>query len=368
VPDTVIYADSVRSPEMRHEVPVPVPDPFLYIEHDGARHAVVTSFETPRIAEVAPDIVLHPYEEFGWDELRRQGMEREEVYLHVCARACETLGVTDAIVPSTFPVEFADHLRNAGVRIRVDRRAFSDRRRVKNDVELSGIRRAQRAAEAAFDAARAQLRQGGPGLTCERVKEAIADVLLGAGMIVEDFIVSHGPQTAVGHELGSGPIAPGEPVVIDLWPKDRETACYADMTRTYVIGDPPAEIAEYHRLTSQALTAAFRAVRAGVPSRQPNDAVCDVYEAAGYPTIRSKQPGEVLVDGFFHGTGHGVGLEVHELPHVSIDPGELQAGDVITLEPGLYRSGLGGVRLEDLVLVTEQGAETLTEYPYDLAP
>src|SRR5581483_8648368 len=181
--------------------------------------------------------------------------EREEVYLHVCARACEAIGVKNAIVPSSFPLEFADHLRAAGVRLRVDRGAFSDRRRAKNETELAGIRRAQRAAEAAMDAARALLRKGGPELTCERLKEAIVDTLTQSGMLVEEFIVSHGPQTAVSHELGSGPIRPGEPVLIDLWPKDRATACYADMTRTYVIGDPPDEIAEYHRLTRQALDA-----------------------------------------------------------------------------------------------------------------
>jgi Xaa-Pro aminopeptidase len=368
VPDALVFADSIRSPEMRHEVPVAIPDPFLYVERNGSRHAIVTSFEIDRIKEAAPDILTHPLEHFGWDQLRRNGMERADALLHVAVSACRELGVGPAIVPSTFPVELADRLRSEGIDLTVDRRAFTDRRRVKNEVELAGIRRAQRAAEAAMDAARKVLRSGDGDLTCERVKTAIADVVAKAGMVVDEFIVARGPQGAVGHEFGSGPIALGEPVIIDLWPRDPTTGCYADMTRTFVVGDVPGEIAEYHRLTREALDAAFAAVRGGVAGRDVHGAVCDVYEAAGYPTSRSKEPGTVLEDGFFHGTGHGVGLELHELPHVSIDPGELVAGDVITLEPGLYRKGFGGVRLEDLALVTEDGAENLTDYPYDLTP
>ena len=139
------------------------------------------------------------------------------------------------------------------------------------------------------------------------------------------------------------------------------------MTRTVCVGDAGDEVRGWHRLTRDALEVARARVRAGVACQDVFDAVCDVFEEAGHPTQRTKRPGEVLADGFFHGLGHGVGLEVHEPPYLSRLPyGELVAGDVITLEPGVYRRGVGGVRLEDLVLVTEDGCETLTDASYDL--
>ncbi len=140
------------------------------------------------------------------------------------------------------------------------------------------------------------------------------------------------------------------------------------MTRTYVVGEPPEEIVEYHRLVKAALDRALETTRAGIPATEPFRAVCDLFQEAGYPTQLSKGPGEVLTSGFFHGLGHGVGLEVHEPPWLGRAPGDMVAGDVVTLEPGLYRQGFGGVRLEDLVLVTESGAENLTDIPYELAP
>jgi Xaa-Pro aminopeptidase len=378
VPDVLIYADTVRSPSMRHEVPILVPDPFLYVERNGSRHTVSTSFEVDRIAAIPGGPEAHAYEEFGSDELIASGLPREDVELEVVVNACKSLGVENAVVPPTFPIGLGERLWQAGIRVTSDRETFSSRRRVKTEAELAGIRRAQRAAEAGMDAARELLRRaepngaglvvGGDPLTCERIKQAIQAAFLAHGVVAEDFIVAHGAQGAVGHDPGSGPIAPGEPVVIDVWPKDPDTACYADMTRTYVVGEPPEEIVEYHRLVKEALDRSLEATRAGIPAAEPFRVACDLFQAAGYPTQLTKKPGEVLAEGFFHGLGHGVGLEVHEPPWLGRAPGDLVAGDVVTLEPGLYRQGFGGVRLEDLVLVTETGAKNLTQYPYELSP
>jgi Xaa-Pro aminopeptidase len=135
-----------------------------------------------------------------------------------------------------------------------------------------------------------------------------------------------------------------------------------------VMGEVPGDIAEWHTLTMEALERTREAVRAGANGKAIWETACDVYEAAGHPTQRTKQEGEVLRDGFYHGLGHGVGLDVHEEPGLGRAGEELVAGDVITLEPGTYRQGYGGVRLEDLLLVTEDGSETLTDFPYELTP
>jgi Xaa-Pro aminopeptidase len=378
VPDLLIYADSMRSPEMRREVPIGIPDPFLYVEREGGRHVVLTSFEIDRIRTIPGAPTPHAYEEFGYDDLIAQGLPREEVHLEVAVNACAELGVTEAAVPWTFPARFADRLREVGVSIHPELDLFEDRRRVKTEAQLAGIRRAQQAAEAGMDAARALLRRAEPDngylvvdgapLTSERIKTAILEVFSARSMVAEDFIVAHGPQSAVGHDMGSGAIACGEPVVIDLWPKDMETACYADMTRTFVVGEPPEEISRFHALCKEALDRSLDAIRPGQAGAEVFRLACELFHEAGEPTQLSKKPGEVLENGFYHGLGHGVGLEVHEAPSLGRAPGTMVAGDVVTVEPGCYRHGYGGVRLEDLVLVTEDGAENLTNYPYELEP
>jgi Xaa-Pro aminopeptidase len=297
----------------------------------------------------------------------------------VAVRAVKALGIGSAVVPEAFPLWLADRLRAEGVELTVDGGFFDDRRRVKNDSELAGIRRAQRAAEAGMDAARDLLRRAtgngaglvvdGEPLTVERVKSAMSVAFAANGTTADDFIVAPGPQGAVGHDMGSGPIKEGVPIVIDIWPRDNESFMFCDMTRTFVVGAVPEDVQRWHALTKEALDRAISEIRDGADGRAIFDGTCEIFEAAGELTQRTKEDGKTLSDGFFHGLGHGVGLEVHEEPGMGIAAKDaLKAGDVVTIEPGLYRQGYGGVRLEDLVLVTKDGAENLTRYPYDLAP
>ena len=374
--DVLIVADTRSSPEMRHEVPLVIPDPFVYAEAGGRRYAAVTSYERHRIEELGLAIEVMPWEELGVDELLRSGLQRYEILREMALRACRTTGVEHALVPERFPTGTADHLRAGGIEVEVDVELFRERRRVKSAAELDGITRAQRAAEAAMSSVRQILRETerrngslvvhGEPLTCERLKRDVHEAFVAHGASADESIVSHGAQTAVGHEMGSGPVSSDDVVLVDLFPVDKESGCYADMTRTFAVGEAPTEIHEYHGLVRDALELAAAAVRPGVNGRDVHRIVCAFFHEHGLPTQLHRADGEVLEDGFYHGTGHGVGLAVHEAPSLGVIGDELVAGDVITIEPGLYRRGVGGVRLEDVLLVTEDGFERLTDFPYDL--
>lgn len=373
----VVVGDTVRCPELRHEVPLDVMDTFVLVEVGGRRHVFVAALEAGRLEALGPGLVVHRLEEIGWDEIRLRGGHPLYAECEATVRACRLLGVGAAVVPGAFPVAHADALRRAGVAVEVDQGVFDDRRRLKTPAELAGIRRAQAAIEDAFGRATALLRAAdatghllvleGVPLTVERVKEEIHAAFAAHGAVADDIVVAPGTQSAGGHLMGAGPIAPGVPIVIDLWPRDRISGCFSDMTRTVCVGAPDPVVAEWHRLACEALAVASALVVPGRSCRDLYAAACEVFEGAGLPTQRVKETGVPLDRGFTHALGHGLGLQVHEAPYLGADyPGELREGDVIALEPGLYDPAVGGVRVEDVLLVTRTGAELLTFLPYDL--
>jgi Xaa-Pro aminopeptidase len=368
----LMYGASQTSTDLFNSVPLGIVDPFLYVETDGRRIAVISNLERDRVVGLDTGIEVIDPSELGHDELIKEGRDRDQASWELAVRACEKLGIAAAEVPPEFPLAVADRLRAAGVGIEIAPKRFQDRRRVKSEMQLEGMRRAQRAADVAMGEGARLLREMPDGLTAEQVREAMQVAAKREGCeLADDVIVGPNAQGASGHDPGSGPINRGDVVIIDIWPRDPATRCWADMTRTFIAGgeEPSEEIAEYFRLTREALMATTAATRAGVTGRELYDIACGIYEAAGHPTQRTKEPGTPLQDGFFHGLGHGVGLDVHESPGLGLAGSEpLVAGDMVTLEPGCYRHGHGGVRLEDLVLVTEDGCEVLTDYPYELAP
>jgi Xaa-Pro aminopeptidase len=363
----LMYDAPDTSPDLFHAIPAGIVDPFLYAEVDGRRAATVSVLDADKVSPLGIEII--DIYALGADELLDSGLSRHEVDLNIALRACRKLGVDQAIVPPDFPVAFADFLRAGGVELESDPDAFVARRRTKTPAQVEGIRRAQAAADAAMAVGAELIRELRPGLTSEEVRAAMQAICDQRGCdLPDDVIVSHGGQAAIGHESGHGEIGAGEPVIVDIWPRDRRSRCWADMTRTFCAGggEPPAELAEYWRLTHESLERVAGEVRAGADCQRLYALSCEPFEAAGKPTQRTKEPGTTLDEGFFHGLGHGVGLEIHERPGLSRTPDTLVAGDVITLEPGCYRKGFGGCRLEDLVLVLEDGGELLTDFPYEL--
>ena len=374
----LFYGDTERSPAMRHELPVTIGDPFLLGIVDGRLHVLASGLERTRIEGAAPDAVLHDYDELGFRELLESGMSRHELELELASRAAAAMGIRAATADPDMPVAVADRLRADGVVLHVDDDAISARRRVKSAPELAGTRRAQIAAEAGMSAAAGLLRRSdrdgdrlkldGEVLTAEAVRAAVRDVCQAHGAPAPPDIIVSSPWSGYGHDPGSGPLPADLPIVIDLWPRDETSGCWADMTRTFVVGEISEQVRSMESLVLEAIERARDAVAPGITGRALHDLVCDVFEPAGYRTQRNG-PGEDPNEGFQFSLGHGVGLAVHEPPglgRTGHDP--LVAGDVIAIEPGLWVREVGEVRFEDLLLVTEDGGETLTQYPYDLSP
>ena len=336
--NVLIDADTIRSPELRHEVPAAILDPFLYGERDGQAVAATSALDAGTIAKARPELEqVDVMSELGLMELVTGGMSRGEALLEVRARACEAWGITEAVVPGTFPLATARFLESRGITLHVDDAHFVARRRVKTPTQLEGIKRATRAAEHGLEAARDALREG---LTCDELRQLVRSAVE-PYTALGHFTVAAGPDTATGHGSSSGPIKAGQPVIVDLWPQDRESATFTDIARTFVVGEPDAEIARWHRLVLEVLEDALAHVRPGIEGKQ-------------------------LMEGFPTALGHGVGLEVHEAPGLGRSGEALQAGDVISIEPFLCRPGFGGVQVEEIVLVTEDGAELLSHHPRSL--
>jgi Xaa-Pro aminopeptidase len=374
----LLYGDTVRSPALRHEVPLEIVDPFLYVARGDDAFVLTNALELARIQAALPRALVQLRDAFGWFELIEEGMPRDEADLEVSVRALREWRIDAAVVPGELPVAVADRLRAEGLRLEVDSRAVQARRRVKSPAELDGIRRAQRAAEAGMAAAEEPIRSAshaggdlehaGEPLTAETVRAAVRAACADAGAPAPPDIMVVSLRSAGGHDPGSGPLPARLPITIDLWPRDDASGCWADMTRTFVNGEVTPATAELRDVARAALEAARAAARPGIGGRALYDIAAEIVEQAGFPTQRTRTPGETLSHGFYFGLGHGVGLEVHEPPGLGLAGGDaLVAGDVIAIEPGVEGiEGVGGVRFEDLLLITEDGCETLTDYPYEL--
>ncbi|ELZ43609.1 peptidase M24 [Halorubrum saccharovorum DSM 1137] len=361
------------------------PDPFLTLYADGEIHVLVGGLEYGRAKKEATADAVERHADYDYEYGGRE--ERNDMY----AAFVRDKGVESVSMPPRGPVGTADALRERGVEVAVDADdRIREARAVKTDEEVDAIREAQRANEAAMRAAEeliagadvagedvpadgeddpadgeiepGTLLHDGEPLTSERVTEEIEVTLLRHGCALDQTIVAGGAQAADPHDRGSGALRANEAIIIDIFPRSKATKYNADMTRTFCVGEPSERLREWYDLTERALDAALDAVEPGATGEDVHAAACEVYEDAGEPTFRTDPETET---GFIHSTGHGVGLDVHESPRLASGGEELEPGHVITVEPGLYDPDVGGVRIEDIAVVTEEGYENFTEYPIE---
>ena len=348
------------------------PDPFIAAYHDGGMTLFVSGLEYGRAKKQAADAEVVRHSTYDYRDLQ-QTLGGAAGRAEAIRRLLVDRGIESVLVPQRFPLETADELRARGVTVSVaPEPVIGQLRATKTDTEIEHIQTTQQANEAAMATAEqlleaASIEDGvlvhdGAPLTSERVKRAIEHTLIDHDCALEETIVAGGAQGADPHDRGSGPLPAEKPIVIDIFPKDSNTKYYADMTRTFLKGTPTDELQHRYQTTKAAHEAALEALEPGATGAAVHDAVCDVYEEAGYATLRSDPETET---GFIHSTGHGVGLAVHEHPRVSPSGEELEAGNVVTIEPGVYDPALGGIRIEDLVVVaeTDTGYRNLTDYP-----
>ncbi|WP_067076384.1 M24 family metallopeptidase [Methanoculleus horonobensis] len=338
-------------------------DPVVYVQKPGERGMIVVPQMEHERAVRESTAAVATRADAGYLEYIKAGEPRWRATAHMIA----DLAGGPVLVPANFPLALARELESFQPVVLDERGAVEAMRAVKTPEEIEWIRSVQRATEAAIEHGLALIRssvpkggvlhRNGAPLTSETVRAEMHACLLANGYRGVDTIVSCGPDTALPHSPGAGPLRENEPIVIDIYPQDEFTGYHADMTRTVVKGEPSPAIREMYEAVRDAKANAASMVRAGAVGADLYRATVEFFRDRGY---------ESNTQGFTHSLGHGVGLEVHEEPSLGPQGGELVPGNVVTIEPGLYYPGTGGVRLEDMGAVTEIGFDRFTQYREEL--
>jgi Xaa-Pro aminopeptidase len=355
-------------------------DPFLYLEAGGRRLLAVGGFEVNRAERESGADEVWSFTDLGVSDMHADGLDHRAVESELALRSVRRAGLDHVVVPGWFPLATAEHLRAHGVAVRIDDALFEGRRRRKDAHAVAAIREITILVEESMRLLRRRLaacdiepdgtlRDEGGVLTSERLHAAVRMFWAENGLEGQLPIIAGGPHGADAHDVGSGPLVARTPIICDLFPQSARTHYHGDMTRTFCVGEPPQELVELHATVERALDTALAAIRPGVRGSSLDALVCELFEQAGHPTTRSPAGVDpASVARYVHGLGHGVGLAIHEGPSLGRGGNQdLCVGDVVTVEPGLYRDGFGGVRIEDIVVVTENGCENLNRLDRSLA-
>jgi Xaa-Pro aminopeptidase len=366
----LIVAASEAEADLYYATRFLAPDPFVFLWHGEEKLLLMSDLEVDRAraqAAVQRVLPIRTYETLA----RSHGVESPKM-VDAVTELLRERGIDRIAVPGTFPLEHADGLRARGVEVAAQSAPFFPERLIKREEEVAAVAEAMRCTEAALDQAIQAIRESdvrdgrlwwrGAALTSERLKHLIAVQLLDKGLQADHTIVACGEDGCDPHNQGSGPLVPDRPIIIDVFPRDTRSRYFADITRTVVKGRASDHVRRMYEAVAAGQEAALTDIRDGAAADAVHRKVQATLEGFGFQTGETSG----RMQGFFHGTGHGLGLEIHELPRVSKLPVTLRTGHVVTVEPGLYYSGHGGVRIEDVVVVTDTGCRNLTTYPKTL--
>jgi Xaa-Pro aminopeptidase len=365
----LIVAASENDADMLYATRFFAPDPFIFLERHGRRTLVLSDLEIDRARKQAQ---ADEFVSFNKLERELQGNDRHAPsYEKVLAHFLRKRGVRSAIVPANFPLGYAQELAASRIRSRATNGLFWPEREAKSEKEIkmigralriteTGLRRAVEVLKASKAGAGRKLRWNGKTLTSEMLRAEIDTAILRAGGNPMGTIVAGADQACDPHERGYGPLYASSLIILDVFPRDVRTGYFGDITRTVVRGRASDGQRKLWETAKAGQALALKRIKAGVDGMKIHNAIQEFFTQSGYPTEVRK--GRQV--GFFHGTGHGLGLEIHEYPR--LQKVTLKDRQVLTVEPGLYYPGLGGVRHEDVVVVRESGYRMLSRFPKQL--
>jgi len=364
----LIIAASEQDANLYYATRFWAPDSFIFVQINGKKFLIMNDLELDRAkSEAKVDQVLSLSTLVA--QAKRSGVSTPgmidalEVFL-------KEQSVKLLKVPPGFPVVLADKLRAKGYELVVGREPFLPQRMIKTPEEVNAIRETIRLTEEALKSVIAliqgsEIKQNGElwlkgrPLTSELIRKYMHLTLMGSDCLGRETIIAGGNQACDPHCVGFGPLKAHMPIVLDVFPVSMKSRYYADITRTVLRGTASPQVKKMYAAVQHGQEIGFGMMKHGADGQKIHQAIVDYFEKEGFRT--GLKNGRMT--GFFHGTGHGLGLEIHEAPRISSVSDILQAGQVVTVEPGLYYPDVGGIRIEDDVLVTESGCEVLSTFP-----
>jgi len=365
---TLLVAASEGDANMLYAAGFFVPDPFVFFQHKKTTFVVMSDLEIDRAKKQARAdrvLSLSLYQR----RLRKMG-KASPAMIDVLDLLFRERGIRSVVVPANFPALLADQLRAKGYSVQIKRDPFFAERETKNDAEVRMITESLRVARLGLEAGiralkRTKIRRDGylylhgSRLTSETLKTIVNTTIMAQGWVPSHTIISSGNQCVDPHHEGTGPIKAHTSIIFDIFPRAQKNGYFGDLSRTVVRGRASDKLKEIYAAVQAGQQIGFDEIRDGVNGREIHQKILALFEARGFPTGRING----RMQGFFHGTGHGLGLDIHEPPRIAPVEATLRTGHVVTVEPGLYYLGVGGVRLEDVVVVTPTGNRNLTHCP-----